>query len=114
MTMFFFDKEPVWRQYIKELRIQRAVDNLKSKGLHCEWPMHVPDPDDPATLKATVTAGCYKSPCPYYEGMWLCGGTSAVECTAAGEWIPGIVWYEVCEHRHTDCPFYKNKEGVDQ
>lgn len=111
MTVFFFEKAPMWRQYINELGIQRVIDSLKSRGYPHEWPLEVPDPKDPATLKATVTASQYKSTCPHYGGVWLCGGISAVECHAVGEWIPGAVWYERCEKRHEECPFYQERKG---
>lgn len=108
--MFFFEKEQRWRQYVNELGIQKAVDHLKSKGLPHEWPLEVPDLQDPGTLKAVETARSYKSPCPHYGGMWLCGGISGVECTSAGELLPGNVWDSVCKEKHTNCPFYKKEE----
>lgn len=108
--MFFFEKEQRWRQYVNELGIQKAVDYLKSKGLPHEWPLEVPDLQDPGTLKVVKTARSYKSPCPYYEGMWLCGGIGGVECAAAGELVPGHAWYAVCGENHTSCPFYKEEE----
>ena len=110
MTVFFFEKEPLWRQFIVELGIQRNVEYLKAKGLPHEWPMKVVDPTNPATVKATVTASLYKSGCPHYAGYWLCGGTGSVECNAAGELLPGNVWYNVCERKHCECPFFKKKE----
>ena len=109
MTMFFFEREPVWRQHMEELGIQKVVDNLKRKGLPCEWPTEVVNPENVFALKAKVTAGCYKSNCPHYEGYWLHGGAGSVECAAAGELLPGVVWYETCSKRHEECPFYKPK-----
>ena len=107
--MFFFDEPQKWRQYMEELGIQGVIDYLRAKDLPCEWPQKVPDPENPATLKATVTASSYKSRCPYYRGYWLCGGIGGVECAAAGEIIPGIVWYKTCSEKHIDCPFYKKE-----
>ena len=112
--MFFFGSSlgmGTWSErYIKELGIQQAIDNLKERGFPHEWPMYVPDPENPATLKATATKNNYKSQCPYYQGYWLCGGIGGVECEAAGEIIPGNAWYTLCEKKHTQCPFYKEKE----
>ena len=90
MYFFFCEEgsEPVseencnWRQYMKELGIQKAIDYLKGKGLPYEWPEKVVNLNDPATLKATVTASSYKSQCPHYSGYWLCGGIGSVECAA--------------------------------
>ncbi|MBQ2785939.1 MAG: hypothetical protein IJF02_05500 [Oscillospiraceae bacterium] len=116
MYFFFYEEESklVWRQYMEELGIQKAIDSLKAKGLPCEWPEKVVDLNDPATLKATVTASLYKSQCPHYGGYWLCGGTGSVECAAAGELLPGIVWYEVCSKEHCKCPFYKTHIKEDK
>ncbi|MBP3478112.1 MAG: hypothetical protein J6K03_01345 [Oscillospiraceae bacterium] len=111
--MFFFEEESVWRKYIAELGIQKDIDYLKSKGLPHEWPTHVVDLKHPATLKATVVASLYKSQCPYYKGFWLCGGAGSVECIAAGELLPGNVWYNVCSKEHTQCPFYREKSKHD-
>ena len=112
MFFFFFteEAEPVWRKYMEELGIQRCVDDLRAKGLPHTWPMQVVDKEDPCTLKATVTASCYKSRCPHYDGYWLHGGTGSVECRAAGELVPGVVWYCVCSKDHEKCPFYREKE----
>lgn len=101
-------------RYIKELGIQRVIDHLRERGLPCEWPLCVPDPEYPATLKAAATKNSYKSQCPFYGGYWLCGGTGGVECAAAGEIVPGCVWNELCEKRHEDCPFYKEMEDGKQ
>ena len=108
--MFFFGMNGgVWSgRYVVELGIQKVVDHLQAKGLPSQWPLEVPDPDDRATLKATVTAGNYKSQCLHYRGYWLCGGGGGVECAAAGEIIPGCVWYNLCSKEYTGCPFYKN------
>ena len=100
----------MWRKYIEELGIQRCVDNLKAKGLPHEWPMKVGDKSCPYTLKAAETASCDKSQCPHYDGYWLHGGTGSVECRAAGELIPGVVWHCVCSKDFTKCPFYREKE----
>lgn len=111
MTVFFFD-EGAWSQrYIEELGIQRVIEHLKQKGLPCEWPMKVPNIENPWTMKATVTASNYKSQCPYYRGYWL-GRYSGVECAAAGEIIPGCVWYDMCSREYTACPFYKEREDL--
>lgn len=66
--MFFFfveEKEAVWRQYMEELGIRSAIDYLKGQGLPGTWPEMVVDLNDPATLKATVTACNYRSGCPH-------------------------------------------------
>lgn len=111
MSMFFFDEGGAWsHRYIVELGLQRAIDHLKAKGLPAQWPLRVPDIQNPYTLKATVTASNYKSQCPHYRGYWLHGGCGGVECAAAGEIIPGCVWYEICSKEHTGCPFYKDAE----
>lgn len=110
--MFFFMEEkkpPVWRQYMEELGIQKDIDYLKSKRLPHEWPIHVVDLANPATLKATAVAGLYKSQCQHYDGFWLCGGTGSVECATAGELLPGNVWYNVCSKKYRQCPFYREK-----
>ena len=107
--MFFFD-EGVWSErYIEELGIQRVIDHLKQKGLPSEWPMKVPDLQNPYTLKATVTASNYKCQCPHYGGYWL-GSYGGVECAAAGEVVPGCVWEDVCSREYTACPFFEEKE----
>lgn len=112
--MFFFGlsiETGTWsNRYIVELGIQRVIDHLKERGLPHEWPIYVPDPANPATLKAIATKNNYKSQCPYYRGYWLCGGIGGVECDAAEEIVPGCVWNELCEKRHEACPFYKDKE----
>ena len=97
-------------RYIVELGIQREIDALEKKGLPSHWPMCVPDITEPFVLKATVTASNYKSRCPHYRGYWLHGGCGGVECGAAGEIIPGGVWYSICSKGYTECPFYKEKE----
>lgn len=98
------------KRYVVELGIQRMVDDLEKKGLPTEWPLRVPDVTAPFTLKATVTASNYKSQCPYYRGYWLHGGCGGVECAAAGEIVPGVVWYNICSKEYAGCPFYKEKE----
>ena len=113
--MFFFHCDMGYgewsERYAAELGIQRMVDDLTQKGLPSRWPMMVPDITAPFVLKATVTAGSYKSQCPHYRGYWLHGGCGGVECGAAGEIIPGVVWYNICSKGYTGCPFYKEKEG---
>lgn len=107
--MFFFNEGTWSHRYIEELGIQRVIDHLNRKGLPSEWPLKVPDTENPYTLKATVTASNYKSQCPHYRGYWL-GSYGGVECAAAGEVLPGCVWDDVCAKDHTSCPFYKEKE----
>ena len=109
--MFFFmeeEKPLVWRQYMEELGIQRIIDSLKQKGLPCQWPLKVADPNEPYTLKAHPYM--YPSRCPHFGGYWLRGGTGGVDCKAAGEMLPGVVWYEVCLKEFEKCPFYGRKE----
>lgn len=108
---FFPDPDPDWWTYREALGIQKVVDSLKAKGLPSDWPMKTVDPKDPDTLKDNVH---YKSQCPYYRGYWLHGGCGSVECSAAvtftaGEILPGVVWYELCHDKHTQCPFYKEE-----
>ena len=110
MTVFFFGEGDWSHRYIEELGIQRVIDHLEAKGLPCEWPMKVPDLQNPYTLKATVTASNYKSQCPYYRGYWLGGYIGGVECAAAGEILPGCVWDDICAKEYTACPFYKKEE----
>ena len=93
-----------------ELGLQKTVDYLQAKGLPSQWPLCVPDPEDKYAVKATVTAGSYKSQCPYYRGYWLHGGCGGVECAAAGEVVPGCVWYNLCSKEYTGCPFYKERD----
>lgn len=106
---FFMEKEQLWRRYMEELGLNRVIDNLESRGKPSFWVTQVADPAEPGTLKATVTASSYRSKCPHYDGYWLCGGTGAVECAAAGERLPGIVWYEVCSKEYEKCPFCGKK-----
>lgn len=112
MAVFFFgDPVPAWWDLRELLGIQRVVDDLKSRGFPHEWPMKTVDINDPATVKAVVTAGSYKSRCPHYKGFWLCGGIGSVECAAFGGLLPGIVWYTTCEKRCEQCPLMEGKNG---
>lgn len=113
MTMFFFDKEPVWRQYIKELGIQDVMDSLKEKGYPNQWPAKVADIDSPYTFYHPGGKGwsCYRAECPNYEGYYLDGLYGGVKCTGCPEVLPGIVVGTMCRKEFTACPFYRDREG---
>ncbi len=110
MFMFFFGAaDPDWWTYREQLGIQKTVDYLMQKNLPSDWPMLTVDLSNPATLKADVTKGSYKSQCPHYEDYWLCGGIGSVECKAFEGLLPGVVWYKVCSHNFEKCPLYTNE-----
>ena len=109
--VFFFDKDPVWRQYIDELGIQAVIDHLKSGGHPYEWPLLVADPREKYTIFHPYGKGfsCYRSDCHYYEGYYLGGSRSAVKCSACQDLLPGIVVDTMCHKHFTECPFYKKE-----
>lgn len=105
--MFLFVKEAVWRRYMDELGIQKAIDYLKAKGLPAEWPTYVVDPSEEDVIYLPEGKPYYKSACPSYEGKYICGGFGSVRCRTAGELLPGIVWDNICSKDFRRCPFYK-------
>ena len=113
--MFFFfegEKEPIWRQYMEELGLQRDIDYLISKGRPWEWVLLIVEIADPYSVFEKQGKPHYVCQCPFMEGYWLHGGCGSVQCGAAGELLPGDVWYNICSRKHTACPFYKNKEEL--
>lgn len=108
MTMFFLEMEE-WRQYMKELGIQDAVDHLRAMGLPATWPTQVADPEDPCTFFLSEGKPYNRSNCPCYEGYYLDGIYGAVKCRGTRELLPGIVWDKTCSKGHEKCPFYKEE-----
>ena len=105
MTVFFLEMEE-WRQYMKELGIQDAVDHLRAMGLPATWPTRVADPDDPYTFFKTGGKPNYLSKCPCYQGYYNDGLSGAVRCSGTGELLPGVVWYKTCSKGYEKCPFF--------
>ena len=108
--MFFFEME-VWREYAEELGIARVIRDLEARGKVTTWVTKVVDPGEFGSVFEEMGKPHYRSGCPSYEGYWLHGGTGAVQCRAAGELLPGVVWYNICEKRHDTCPFCKGAEN---
>ena len=107
--MFFFENEPVWRGYVNEMGIQKAIDDLKTRGYPHEWPLKVANPEDKYTSFLPLGKGfrCYESPCPCYEGYYLDGLTGAVKCKGCPDLLPGVVCDTICKKEFTTCPYYK-------
>lgn len=102
--MFFFMEG--WRKHAEALGLQKMCDDLKRKGYGHEWPMKVYGPEDGATFHSGG-GKFHPSPCPFYEGFWWAGGFGAVQCSAAGELLPGAVYERMCRKGHEGCPFWK-------
>ena len=93
---------------MKELGIQQAVEYLQAKGLPGTWPTQVADPDDGGTFFLPKGKPYNKSDCHCYEGYYLDGISGAVQCSGAGELLPGIVWDNVCSKDYNLCPYRHN------
>lgn len=111
--MFFLEMEG-WRKDMEALGIQKTIDYLQAKGLPAEWPTRVADPEDKYTFYLQKGKPWYKSACPCYEGYYLGGGAGAVKCAAAGELLPGVVWYGVCQIEYGKCPYFRKDENNEQ
>lgn len=109
MAMFLFME--VWRQCSEELGIDKVVRDLTQRGKPTSWVTRTVDPENPGAVFEKMGKPHYPSACPCYEGYWLLGGTGSVQCRAAGELLPGIVWYGVCSKGHEGCPFYRKEHG---
>lgn len=48
----------------------------------------------------------YQSPCPNYDGYWLNGGASAVQCKSVDFALPGIIHHLYCGSHCAECPLY--------
>ena len=106
--LFFFFGEEAWRQYTEELGLQQMSDYLKNKGYGYEWPLKVFGPEEGATFHQKG-GRFHRSPCPCYEGYWWAGGFGAVQCSAAGELLPGAVYETMCGKGNLGCPFRKGE-----
>ena len=92
---------------MEALGIGEVIRDLEARGKVSTWVTKVVDPEEPGAVFEEMGKPHYRSGCPNYEGYWLHGGSGAVQCRAAGELLPGIVWYRMCEKRHEGCLFYK-------
>lgn len=105
--------DEVWRPYMEELGIQEAIDYLEGKGLPTEWVTRIPDINSPFSFFHPLGKPWYRSACPCYEGYHLGGTSGAVQCSTAGELLPGIIWDNVCSKGYEKCPFYKRSENCE-
>lgn len=84
-----------------------AKTNLEEKGFLSAWIYETIDPKAKYAIFLKNGKPGYKSPCPYYEGYWLCGGFGSVQCRAVDTLFPGLQWDITCGKKHEQCPFYK-------
>lgn len=96
---------------MEELGIQEAIDYLEGKGLPTEWVTRIPDINSTYSFFHPLGKPWYRSACPCYEGYYLGGTSGAVQCSTAGELLPGIIWDNVCSKGYEKCPFYKRSEN---
>lgn len=86
--------------------------DLKARGKLSDWIYETVDPSRQYASFIEINPN-YRSNCPFYNGYWLYGGCSSVECYAFnGPLIPGIQWNIFCRENHENCPFYKERHGV--
>lgn len=82
--------------------------DLENRGFPSAWVSKVPDIEYNASFlpegKMKNGPKIYLSDCSYYEGIYLCGGLSAVKCELVSEVIPGIVKDLYCSKEHEQCP----------
>lgn len=97
-----------WRQFAVALGLQQMSDYLKQNGYGYEWPLKVFGPEDGATFHPGG-GKVHPSPCPCYEGYWWAGGFGAVQCSGAGELLPGAVYETMCGKDPVMCPFRERR-----
>lgn len=85
-----------------------AREYLRSKGLPHDWIDKVITPDEPGAVFVKKGIPFERSGCPEYEGIWLCGGFSSVQCRAHDGLLPGMMWDKTCGKNPEQCPFRKN------
>lgn len=88
--------------------IDAIKKRAKEKGRPCDWLDRVPDTFGSGDLflphgkmKNGITT--YRSKCPHYNGCWLCGGFTAVDCALVDQHLPGIVKNIACVKNHEQC-----------
>lgn len=102
------------------MEVNKAIDLLKKdldtvkkdleeRGFPSGWVTKVPDIDDNASFlpkgkMKSSNAKTYMSDCSHYEGLYLCGGMSAVKCSLVDDVIPGIVKDLYCMKGYEQCP----------
>lgn len=108
MWVFFFEADK-WELIFP--KIAEVKEHLRQKGLPDEWPSKVSDTNGFGVcyLKKGKPFASYASDCPFYKGIWLHGGSSATDCAAYGEPIPGIITDLHCSKDYTLCPAYRAK-----
>lgn len=84
---------------------EEAREHLRSKGLPFAWVDRVVTPDEPGAVFVQKGIPFERSNCPEYEGIWLCGGFSSVQCRAHAGLLPGMMWDTTCGKDPERCPF---------
>lgn len=86
--------------------------DMESRGCKGDWVLKVPKVDDNSSFlpKGKTKNGpkCYLSPCPSYNGIYLCGGFSALSCDAVSELLPGTVKDIHCTKNPETCPLKRS------
>ncbi len=108
MWVFFFEADK-WELAFP--KIAEVKEHLRQKGLPDGWPSEVSDTKGLGVcyLKKGKPFASYASDCPFYKGKWLHGGSSATDCAAFGEPIPGIITDLHCSKDYTLCSAYRAK-----
>ena len=89
------------------IRFEKVEDRLRSKGLPYEWIYKIVEPEEPGAVFIKKGIPFERSDCPEYEGIWLCGGFSSVQCSTHNGLLPGMMWDEICGKDPERCPFRK-------
>lgn len=85
-----------WEENVKE--------RLKKKGYGYEWVTEIVTPDEEGCV--FIKKGrLYYSSCPYFEGVYLCGGFSSVKCKKA-DLVPGLHFDYMCSKNFEECKFF--------
>lgn len=90
-----------------------AKSYLEDSGRPSGWLTDTVDISDPTAQYLKDGKPWYKSACPFYKGFWLSGCIGSVDCDAyCASLLPGLMWQETCRNQHEKCPFFLQKNAI--
>lgn len=90
-----------------------AAKRIEAAGYGAGWINKNVDISDPVTffIKPKNRFG-YRSDCPHFQGVWLCGGFMSIKCAVCPIPVPGLHLDLTCAKDYEQCPFY-NGESIE-
>lgn len=90
-----------------------AAKRIEGAGYGAGWINKNVDISEPETffIKPKNRFG-YRSGCPHFQGVWLCGGFMSIKCAVCPIPVPGLHLDLTCAKDYEHCPFY-NGESIE-